>query len=310
MICNPNEAGDPDFTVGNYIGKGIRLVANDGGGIYGPGNFGFLDVGAGNGASTLRAELGASSVPGNCVSGSTVDSETGNIITVRDALNTRLGIYDGGSLNQPCGANRSGCPPSANIRKDLLLKGNGNNVSKLGMANGNGDGWKVATNPYPSDVNVTAAGTPKDLSDAEIASIAPMGYPEDKCHAFKSTGLGVCTPLVNGDGNRIGDGNWDRYAYFKSNTRGVNAPYTAAEAGTRAALNTFLQNTFGTTTPSRYQVYRWEMDHSNPRLNQQAGQAAQTAAYGRPSDLAGEPAGVTPGANTVDRRVLTVAVIN
>ena len=81
MLCNPDETGDPDFTIANYVGKGVRLVGNDGGGIYGPGNFGFLDTGAGNGASTLRQVLGASNVPGDCVSGDGVDTETGSIIS-------------------------------------------------------------------------------------------------------------------------------------------------------------------------------------------------------------------------------------
>ena len=191
MMCNPNESGDPAFTIANYVGKGVRLVGNDGGGFYGPGNFGFLDVGAGNGASTLRQELGGTNVPGNCVSGSTVETETGNIITVRDALNTRFGIYDGGALNQPCGNNGAGCPPSANMRKDLLLDGNGNSLNKLGIVTGGGgNGWREAANPYPGVANITATGTPKSLSDAEIAAIAPMGYPPDKCHAFKDRRYG------------------------------------------------------------------------------------------------------------------------
>jgi Flp pilus assembly protein TadG len=311
MMCNPNESNDPDFTIGSYIGKGIRLVANDGGGIYGPGNFGFLDVGNGNGAQTLRAELGSSNTPGNCVSGSTVDSETGNVITVRDALNTRFGIYDGGSLNQPCGNNGSLCPPSVNIRKDLLLTGNGNALSKLGISTGGGQpGWKESSNPYPGSANITTTGTPHSLSDAEIAAIAPMGYPEDECHAFKADGTGVCTPITGGVGSRIGDGNWDRYAYFKSNARGASPDFTAAETATPAAVNNLLQGIFGTTTPSRFQVYQWEMNHSNPRLNQQNGLTAGSVAFSRPGDLTGEPGGVTPGANTIDRRVLTVAVIN
>jgi Flp pilus assembly protein TadG len=304
MMCNPNETNDPTFTIGNYIGKGIRLVANDGGGVYGPGNFGFLDVGNGNGAQTLRAELGSSNTPGNCVSGSTVDSETGNVITVRDALNTRFGIYDGGSLNQPCGNNGSGCPPSANIRKDLLLVGNGNQLNKLGIVTGGGgNGWKISSNPYPGEANITATGTPHNLSNLEIAAIAPMGYPEDECHAFKSDSMGVCTPLVGGVGNRIGDGNWDRWAYFHSNS----ANYNFAD---QTAMNTFLQSTFGTTTPTRYQVYQYEMNNPGSRLLQQNGLTAGSVAHSKPSDLSGEPGGVTPGANTIDRRVLTVAVIN
>ena len=299
MLCNPNETDDPDFTIANYVGKGIRLIANDGGGTYGPGNFGFLDTGAGNGASTLRQLLGGSNVPGDCVSGSTVDTQTGSIISVRDALNTRFGIYDQG-LNNACGNAGSLCPPSANIRKDLVLDGAGNTFAKVGMTNNN-NGWKEAGNPYPGAANIinSTGSNYHDLNDTEIASIAPMGYPEDECHAFGSTNIGACAA------GRIGDGSWDRYAYFKSNSTN----YTTTETTTRAALNTFLNNTFGTTTPTRYQIYQWEMNNAASRLNSQAAPTSLNA-YSRPADLAGEPASISPSATQVDRRILTVAVIN
>jgi Flp pilus assembly protein TadG len=303
MLCNPNENADPDFTIANYVGKGIRLVGNDGGGFYGPGNFGFLDTGAGNGAQALRQVLGQNNISGDCVSGSGVETETGSIISVRDALNTRFGIYDQG-LNNACGNGGALCPPSVNIRKDLVLDGTGNTFAKLGLTNNN-NGWKEAVSPYPKPSNITAAGTPKSLSDAEIAAIAPMGYPEDKCHAFKSDGTGVCS------GGRIGDGDWDRFAYFKSNSSGVNAPYTEVASLTTAdttAFNALLNGWFSTATPTRYHVYHWEMNHASPRLNPMPGPSPLTA-YSRP-DFGAEPVGVPPGTNQADRRVLSVAVVN
>lgn len=307
MLCNPNEGTDPSFTIANYIGKGVRLVGNDGGGFYGPGNFGFLDVGAGNGAATLRMELGGNNVPGDCVSGSGVDTETGSIISVRDALNTRFGVYDQG-LNNACGNTGASCPPSANMRKDLVLNGNGNSFNKLTLVSGGGNqnGWTEATNPYPGAANITSGGAYHNLSDAEIAAIDPMGYPEDACHAFKSDGTGICT------GGRIGDGNWDRFAYFKTNSSGGTPGYSEVSGLTTsdtATFNTLLSGWFGTTTPTRYQVYQWEMSHTSPRLNSQNAQSS-LAAYSRPSDLGGEPTGITPSTTQIDRRVLSVAVIN
>jgi len=65
----------------------------------------------------------------------------------------------------------------------------------------------------------------------------------------------------------------------------------------------------GTTTPTRYQVYQWEMNNAGARLNSQSA-AVSLNAYSRPGDLAGEPAGLAPSASQIDRRVLTVAVIN
>lgn len=298
MLCNPDENGDPDFTITNYIGKGVRLVGNDGGGIYGPGNFGFLDTGAGNGAQALRQVLGASNFPADCVSGDGVETETGSIISVRDALNTRFGIYDQG-LNNACGSNGAACPPSANIRKDLVLDGDGNTFAKIGVTNNN-NGWKEADNPYPGSANIVdSTGTNYHaLSDPEIAAVAPMGHPPDICHAFGSNNMGACP------GGRIGTGTWDRYAYFKSNSASYGSDVTDV-----ASMTSFLNATFGTTTPTRYQVYQWEMDNASTRLLTQPSPTGENA-YSRPSDLAGEPGGISPSSTQIDRRVLTVAVIN
>jgi Flp pilus assembly protein TadG len=307
MICNPAETADSAFTTANYVGKGIRLISNGGGGTYAPGNFGFLDTGA-TGASALGQELGASVVPGDCIAQTGVTTDPGNMISVRDALNTRFGIYN--SVNSACGNSGSACPPSANIRQDLVLRGKqngksgnynyGSSLNDLGFTSNSGSqpGWEEATNPYPGSANITAAGTNfHSLTDLEIAAIAPMGYPEDKCHAFKSDGTGACT------GGLIGDGAWDRYAYFKSNSTN----YSTITSPT--ILNTFLNNTFGTTTPTRYQVYKWEMSNASARLQSQAA-GTGLKGYGNPGDLSAEPTAITPSSTVIDRRVLSVAVIN
>ena len=74
-------------------------------------------------------------------------------------------------------------------------------------------------------------------------------------------------------------------------------------------MNSFLTTNFGTTTPTRYQVYQWEMDNASTRLLTQPSPTGENA-YSRPSDLSGEPTAVSPGPTQVDRRVLSVAVIN
>jgi hypothetical protein len=216
-----------------------------------------------------------------------------------------MGIYDNG-LNNACGNTGASCPPSANMRKDLVLDGNGNAFNKVGLTNNN-NGWKESTSPYPKPSNITTSGTNyASLSDADIAAIDPMGYPEDKCHAFKADGTGACS------GGRIGDGDWDRFAYFKSNSRGGSPPYpelASLNTADTTAFNTLLNGWFGTATPTRYQVYQWEMNHASPRLNSQSA-LSSTAAYSRPSDLTGEPTAISPSSTQIDRRVLSVAVIN
>ena len=225
MLCNPNEASDPDFTIANYIGKGVRLIANDGGGNYTPGNFGFLDVGQGNGANSLAAVLGRQGDPGDCSQGGGVTTEPGNMISVRDALNTRFDMYDQG-LNQACSNNGSLCPPSANSRKDLIRKNTGNN--SCGFATGGSPGWYDADTTYPPN----ALSTTRALTDAEIAALAPMGYPRDKCHAVSITGAcsadgsatatGTASPIsraIRRPARRTGSATIRRFPYSPQPTR-------------------------------------------------------------------------------------------
>jgi Flp pilus assembly protein TadG len=291
MLCNPDETGDPEFTIANYIGKGIRLVANDGGGIYGPGNFGFLaaalDTNGTNGAKALRQILGQEAQPGDCVSADGVTTDPGNMVSVRDALNTRFDIYDNG-LNNVCGTNGALCPPSINTRKDLAQKGGS---CALVDNTGNASGWKLPNNPYPG----ATLPAPGPLTDAQAAALSPTGYPHDICHAFSETGS--CT-----DG-RIGDGDWDRYAYFRSHP----VDYPEIASGGRAALDAFMMTNFKTTTPTRYQVYIWEMQHASDRLHTNITLAGGNKVSSQPVCA---PPGVAPSSTEVDRRVLTVAVVN
>jgi hypothetical protein len=118
-----------------------------------------------------------------------------------------------------------------------------------------------------------------------------MGHPRDICHATSTTGS--C------EDGRIGDGVWDRNAYFRSNS--ANYP--------TAPTSTDLTNWFGTTTPTRYQVYSWEIDNAATRLTPQdngLNGANLRTSYGQPVN----GGGLIPGGNVVDRRRLSVAVVN
>jgi hypothetical protein len=121
------------------------------------------------------------------------------------------------------------------------------------------------------------------------------------CHAFSETGT-----CANG---RIGDGNWDRFAYFKSNSATNYGEVSSLTTANTTAFNQFLTATFGTTTPTRYQVYQYEMAHASTRLQPQSAGSGVNA-YADPSDLSAEPVAITPGSTSIDRRVLTAAVIN
>lgn len=287
MMCNPDETNDPSFTIEDYIGIGVRLVANDGGGNYGPGNFGFLDVG--QGANDLAAILGRNGDPGNCSSGTTVTTEPGNMINLRDALNTRFDMYDQG-LNQACSKDGTMCPPSYNARIDLVRDGTGNN--SCGFSQNGSQGWSEPANVYPGTA-YPEGSAPVTLSESEIAAVSPMGYPRDICHAFSI--VGACTRGI------IGSGLWDRYAYFRSHSLTTPANYSVDST----SFNGFLMNTFGTTTPTRFQVYQYEMANAATRLQPVAVGSRTSSA----TPVCNQP-GVQPGPNQIDRRVLSVAVVN
>ena len=274
FMCNPDQGGDAAFTIANYIGKGIRLIANSGGSTYGSGNFGYLEASGGNGAQAISQALGRTEIPGDCISADSIMTKTGVQVSVLDALNTRFDVYANG-LNQACGNSNELCPPSNNSRKDLMHKGNTNNCA---FANGNGSGWHEAPRPY-----FPASGTTA-LTQAQINATSPMGYPRDMCHAISATG--ACS------GGQIGTGIWDRNAYFKTNS----ANY---------ASNFDVSGAFGTATPTRYQVYKYEALNAGTRLQNQT-DAGNTS---RPQPYCRTP-GIAVGGTAIDRRVLSVAVVN
>ena len=275
MICNPDEAvgnTDPNVTFdpAAYVGDGIRLVGD---GSYAPGNFGFLQSALGNGANNLLKGLGWNSLPIDCEQLTGVSTQTGLDASVIDGLNTRFDI-DANGNSCPSGGT---CSPSINTRKDLV-RGN-----QCGIT---GNGWQeidASTGNYqsrryrPSDHNFYSTTAPVPPA---------MGFPRDACHAWSIDG--DCTTA----GGRIGDGAWDRDAYFRSNYGWSHSQW--------------MTNTGLSATTTRYQVYLWEINNSGQVTSPQT-VTGSTAAYSRPICIT---PGITPGPATVDRRRIAAAVIN
>lgn len=295
FMCNPSETSDPGFTVSNYIGKGLALIGNTGS-TYGAGNFGWLQSTAGPGASQLRQEIGQLIPAIDCQPANAVTTEPGQDTSVLDAVNTHLDIY-ASDMNSACGSGTASCPSSANSRKDLIKNGN-----KCDIQN---KGWAQSSHPYPA--SGLPSGSSTALTNAQAATMSPMGYPPDICHA-RNDGSG-CTS-ISGVGF-IGDGNWDRNAYFTSNS--TNYP-TYPASGTAAAQSTWINSTYGTSTPSRYQVYQNDAANAASRLQTQ--QDGTTGNYADSGPVCDGSGGIPVGGGTVggeavaDRRVLTVAVID
>ena len=301
MICNPAEPPsntDKEYTFNpdSYTGKGL-LLKGGGGGAWAPGNFGFLDTipGAGGGTPDLRKALGWNTPPGECVSktaNDSVDTDTGNKTDIADSMNTRFDIYNG-DVSCPSGG---ACSPAINVQKDVVHTDafTGTNACK-----DHNNGWhETAGTKYLPTSN-----------DALPSSVVPtsMGHPRDICHA---TDTNTCTGA-----GPFGDGFWDRDAYFRTHYRRSDGTYwSSAEWQT----NTGLALGSGTRpgAPSRYQVYKWEMEHRLQVIDGVTvlGGPNSNSAYGTPQcgNIGGRSygTGVVPDATTADRRRVSVAVIN
>ena len=315
MICNPNEP-DPNsnanfpFDANAYAGRGLRLITvGNGPSAWAPGNFGYLDTNSStsNPNVELREALGWTTAPGDCSGLDGVETRTGAGTPVTQALNTRFDIYEkantgnGNAASCPTGGF---CPPSVNTVKDAVRKSAPNAAGKCGFPNNTE--WEL-----PAAANRYLPGNTTDLTQAQADAIHAMGHPRDKCHAVSQNG--------NCALGKIGDGNWDRSAYFR-----VNYGWTSAQWPTNIALGV---SPITTSTPTRNQVYLWEIanrgatiggkvilptsgrsygsgpnaniDFDQPRCSQLQGTA--TGGYGT---------GVVPGGSNPDRRRISAAVLN
>lgn len=308
MMCNPAEpSGNADlsypFDANSYAGRGLKLVSvGNGPSAWGPGDFGYLDVGSptANPNVELRQALGWVTAPGDCLGVTGVQTRTGAGTTVTQAINTRFDIYDkanvGNGNNASCPSGGS-CPPSINTVKDVIQNGAPNAAGKCGFANNE---WQLPTKQYLP----TSATADLDLSVAANVPDA-MGHPRDKCHAISNNGS--CP-----DG-KIGDGAWDRNAYFK-----VNYNWSSAQWPTFVATG---NSPITSSTPSRYKVYQWEIANRGTTIGGKTILANRAyGSGGNPPTAFNQPVcsslqtpsttGIVPGGTNVDRRRISTAVLN
>ena len=276
FMCNMEGTGET-FNVADYIGVGVNVTKEGK-----KGNWGF--VGPGNDNPTLRRTLGLDAPPYVCTSVSgTVNVAPGNDANkqVVNAFNTRFDLGDG------C-PDAGGCSSSSNSTKDLVVKG----TAACGT-------WQESSKPY----------APKDLTPLDGSATRPypdaMGYPRDICHAVSSTGAGCNGP--SSDKAIIGDGKWDVGAYFYVN-------YGIINWATNPDLADLGRNGKN-GSPLRYDVYKWELDHSGGTLNGHAilGDRTVSGSGGNTLYARGAPrclSGITPGATDIDRRLISVAVVS
>jgi hypothetical protein len=118
-----------------------------------------------------------------------------------------------------------------------------------------------------------------------------MGLPRDICHYFltdaKSPTYALCA------GNRVGDGTWDRDAYFRTNHPGLDWKNTAGLG----------------PTVTRYQTYIWEVQNDSVPTTSLTGSSPLQSEYGPAQNQCLGP-GLVPDPAGTDRRRITAAVIN
>ena len=289
MICNPNEPTtnkDELLDFNPPAGAGITLVT---GSATAPGNFGWLESGLGNGTPALGGELGYNVPLGPCQAITGVTTKTGMDASVLNAFNTRFDVYANG--NTTCPSQGGGtCSPALNTRKDLTcpLQNASDNKCK------NNSNWSPVTYQPPFGTD----GKAKPLDPATSTYPAIMGYPHDLCHS------GLKSQYTCG---LVGDGSWDRDAYFRVN---YGWDHTTWMTQTGLTLDSTAAN-----YASRYNVYKWELAHPNGtdgihgiNFKQTAGLPSKTAAFSFPAS--GNGSGVAESTSQPDRRTIAVAVLN
>ena len=271
MMCSPAGGINPD----DHIGAGLHLII---GAPNTPGNFGFLQTGFGSGAENLAKAIGWNGSAGGCVAARGVVTEPGNKASVRAAVNTRFDLSESG---QVCPAGGT-CSPSLNARKDLV---HGNNCGSSGN-----QGWSESASPYrrPDGTAISDAGPFPDY----------MGHPPDLCHMAQPNTCGI-----------VGNGSWDRNAYFRVNYGWNDQATWTANTGLPANV-------------TRYQVYLWEHNNPTPATSPTGGIGRRQGPFQVPNGNGNgsvakfsdnrpvcRPPGVDPTDPEVDRRRTSVAIV-
>lgn len=268
FICNPAEPvgnTDPRYPASVATGLGIKML--EGGAQKGPGNFGFLAF-LGRGARNLEEAVSTDILYDECTSADLVETEPGQKTPIFDGLNRRFDMLSSCPLGP--------CSPSTNERKDLVRQAN----SCTWIEN-------PATEASLT-TNAPQRYRPTDATSALASTVTPeiMGHPRDICHAVGNSSL--CS------GGLIGNGEWDRGAYFRSNHPGLD---WVSEPGLGSGV-------------TRYQTYLWEAENATTRLGSKASNKSGWSAYGTPQAGVCNAPGVVPNTNGIDRRRMTAAVVN
>lgn len=147
---------------------------------------------------------------------------------------------------------------------------------------------------YAPAANVVKGYTPKknDVCNIKLNDDA-FGLPRDDCFE-----RGDCTD----SGGRMGNGNWDFVEYMRVNHNYM--PVITIEDVTYS-LNYYNKTSSPSRPPSRYALYRWEIDNFCIPGSLTYGSQSSTPEEGQPQCHA-----YGPSQSGVDRRIIHAAVLN
>lgn len=294
MLCNPspgtpfNADNYPWDTTPGYKGVGLKLFMG-GGNSWGPGAFGWLDVGAvNNGSPDQNIAVGMDFPNTNCVADAGVDVDTGVSSSVLDALNVRFDIFHGGWATNTCYGNAN-CSPAYNTTKDLMRM-HPPSASACGLHDAQ---WRLP----PDDDQYIASNSAGDDTNVKI-----MGYPMDICHFPAGGSCGTSNA-------RFGNGNWRRDIYFKA-----NHPTLSNATGSNYVAATGL-----VANATRYDFYRWEQQVTGignnngsrpfpPAVPYDFNGNNNDGDYQQHGSPVCKPPGLQPGTTQPDRRVVAAAI--
>lgn len=259
MMCNPTETSGNPFVPDDFEGQGIILKSAGKNSAWAPGNFGLLALNNHNlSTNDLRDAMGRINPLAVCFS---TDGELGS--KPGESAAVAQGFNTRFDIYEGATSgldNDDQYAPAANAVKGMIKAGSACSYNPNG-----GNGWTKPANTYDG---------PEDLDSADA-----MGFPRDNCayHPL-SSGDGDCTITSS---TRIGTGNWDVGSFTDVNHGGVN-----------------WTTEIGTSMPTRYQVYQWEIGNAIVNNGATGGENANPQCNTQ-----------TPAAGP-DRRVISIAVVN
>lgn len=319
FICNPFEfvgtTYDPSelqnrFMAGDLHGRMIRLHPGGNSTAF-PGNFGFLQVNGAMGTDAIRDYFAGGSVPICVRDGDKVDTAPGSRIAMADGINVRFDVMPSNwGQNPPHTRKNSPFHPAIaqNVRKGYSPPVNGSGKANDCVPNGNSkknwsdDHFIDLNNGWPTDANGVL------LTDS-YAGIdgnpdGAYGFPDNNAMVHPSSNGGTPGAYVGTDSN------WPLQTYLDKNygvgtyTVGTTSPNIGSiYDGTKWET----LSSFSGRIPSRYDIYRWEIDNGltstrGPSPGDESGAPLCSASEDIPSITALDP--------TEDPRVLAVAIID